>query len=98
VAIPSQARSALASAAAYVPRRPYETVLYDIVREHLATFLVHVKRTYASPLPKYVVDTFEQYLGCGGLAGGFLRCHCDGRATWLLVGEGGIDNRRCACG
>ena len=40
MAIPSQACSARASAAAYVPRRPHETVLYGIVREHLATFLM----------------------------------------------------------
>jgi len=72
-------------AAAYVPRRPHETVLYGILRAHLATLLVHVERTYAAPLPKYVVDTFEHYLGCGDLAGGFLRCHCDGCGHDVLV-------------
>jgi hypothetical protein len=33
-----------------------------ILREHLATFLGHTERTYAAPLPKYVVDTFEHDL------------------------------------
>jgi hypothetical protein len=60
-------------------------VLYGIVREHLASFLAHVERTYAVPLPKYVVDTFEHYLGCGDLAGGFLRCHCEGCGHDVLV-------------
>jgi hypothetical protein len=43
----------------YVPRRPHDTVLYGIVREHLASFLAHTERAYAAPLPKYVVDTFD---------------------------------------
>jgi pyocin large subunit-like protein len=69
---PSPARSPLATAEEYVPRRPHDTVLYGIVREHLATFLAHTERAYAAPLPKYVVDTFDRYLtrqrsvGCAG--------------------------------
>jgi hypothetical protein len=85
VSTPSHARSSLPSAAEYVPRRPHETVLYGIVREHLATFLAQTERAYAAPLPKYVVDTFEHYLGCGDLAGGFLRCHCEGCGHDVLV-------------
>jgi hypothetical protein len=81
----SAARSPLASAGEYVPRRPHDTVLYGIVREHLATFLAHTESTYAAPLPKYVVDTFEQYLACGDVAGGFLRCHCEGCGHDVLV-------------
>jgi len=81
----SPLRSPLAPAAAYVPRRPHETVLYSIVRDHLATFLAHTERTYAAPLPKYVVDAFDHYLGCGDLAGGFLRCHCEGCGHDVLV-------------
>lgn len=57
MSIPSRARSA-----DYVPRRPHDTVLYRIVQQHLATFLEHTERTYAAPLPKYVVDTFEHLL------------------------------------
>jgi hypothetical protein len=59
--------------------------LYGIVREHLATFLAHTERTYAAPLPKYVVDTFEDYLLCGDVAGGFLRCRCEGCGHDVLV-------------
>ena len=82
---PSAARSPLASPADYVPRRPHETVLYGIVREHLATFLEHTSRTYKAPLPKYVVNAFEHYLGCGDVARGFLRCHCGGCGHDVLV-------------
>jgi Transposase zinc-binding domain len=81
----SNARSRLASAAEYLPRRPHDTVLYGIVREHLATFLAHTERAYAAPLPKHVVDTFEQYLACGDVACGFVRCHCDGCGHDVLV-------------
>jgi hypothetical protein len=30
-------------------------VLYGLVQEHLATFVAHAARTYAAPLPRYVV-------------------------------------------
>ena len=69
----------------YVPHRPHQTVLYGIVREHLATFLAYTESIYTAPLPRYVVDTFEHYLGCGDLARGFLRCHCDGCGHDVLV-------------
>ena len=68
-----------------VPRRPQETVLYAIVREHLATFVQHAAQSYATPLPKYVLDTFEHYLACGDLSRGFLRCHCDACGHDVLV-------------
>ena len=41
-------------APAYRPRRPTETVLYEVVRRHLETFLVHARETYDAPLPRYV--------------------------------------------
>ena len=64
-------------AASYKPRRPTETVLYRIVDEHLDDFLSHVAESYASPLPRYVVDAFRGYLACGDYERGFSRCHCD---------------------
>jgi hypothetical protein len=36
-------------------------------------------------LPRYVALAFEGYLGCGDLARGFLRCHCDGCGHDVLV-------------
>ncbi|WP_437818224.1 transposase zinc-binding domain-containing protein [Sorangium sp. So ce1078] len=45
----------------------------------------HTERTYAAPLSRDVVDTFEHYLDCGDLAGGFLRCHCGDCGHDVLV-------------
>ena len=59
-----RAGARLATSADYVPRRPHDTVLYGIVRDHLATFLAYTERAYAAPLPRHVVETFEQYLAC----------------------------------
>jgi hypothetical protein len=78
VVAPRPPSSRLVASAVYVPRAPHETVLYALVQEHLATFLDHAARSYAAPLPRYVIDAFEGYLACGDLARGFLRCHCDG--------------------
>lgn len=49
-------------APAYSPRRPTETVLYGVVREHLETFLTHARDSYAKPIPKYVEREFRAYL------------------------------------
>src|SRR5262249_48230369 len=44
-----------------------------------------VHREAARDHREAVVDTFEQYLGCGDLARGFLRCHCEGCGHDVLV-------------
>ena len=64
-------------AGAYRPRRPTETVLYALVRDHLETFLVHARESYGAPLPRYVEDEFREYLRCGVFAYGFVRARCD---------------------
>jgi len=85
--------------AEYVPRRPHDTVLYAIVREHLATFLAQTESKYSTPLPKYVVSTFEHYLSCGDVAGGFLRCHGEGCGHDGLVAFSCKSRGRCPrCG
>jgi len=78
-----------------VPRRPHDTVLYGIVREHLDTFLELTKRTYAAPLPKYVVNTFEHDLACGDLARGFVRCRCGNCRHDVLVAFSCKDRGLC---
>ncbi|MCI0657583.1 MAG: transposase zinc-binding domain-containing protein [Acidobacteria bacterium] len=61
----------------YRRRRPEETVLYRVVRDHLATFLdVVSRRGGMKDLPAYVRQEFERYLDCGILANGFARVHC----------------------
>jgi hypothetical protein len=75
-----------ALAPAYRPRRPTETVLYALVREHLETFLEHARESYAAPLPRYVEEEFRGYLRCGVFAHGFVRAHCAQCGHDLLVG------------
>jgi len=74
-----------ALAPAYRPRRPTETVLYEVVRRHLETFLAYARETYAAPLPRYVEEELRGYLRCGVFAYGFVRCHCDTCGHDLLV-------------
>jgi hypothetical protein len=57
--------------------RPEQTVLYSIVKEHLAAFLRFAAEHYAAPLPKYVARAFHDFLRCGLLEFGFLRVHCE---------------------
>ena len=77
--MPSSAHGAPlpAQAAEYVPRRPQDTLLHRLVREHYATVVAHTESTYAAPLPRYVKDAFERSLACGDVSRGFARCHCD---------------------
>jgi hypothetical protein len=70
---------------AYAPRRPHDTVLHRLVREHYATFVAHTEATYAAPLPRYVTDAFERYLACGDFSRGFVRCFCDACGHDVLV-------------
>jgi hypothetical protein len=74
-----------APAPAYRCRRPTETVLFRVVREHLETFLAHTRENYARPLPRYVQEELRGYLRCGVFAYGFVRCRCDACGHDLLV-------------
>jgi hypothetical protein len=67
-----------ASPPAYVPRDPCQTILYQVVADHLETFLaILAADPTATGLPAYVVDEFYAYLQCGILAHGFVRLGCD---------------------
>lgn len=59
----------------YRRRRPEKEPLYQVVAEHLETFL---ERTRSSDrqLPSYVEREFRVYLECGLLPFGFLRARC----------------------
>jgi hypothetical protein len=69
----------------YTPRRPTETVLYAVVRDHLETFLRFTRETYEKPLPRYVENELRAYLKCGVFAHGFVRARCDACGHDLLV-------------
>ncbi len=54
----------------YRRRRPAETVLYQVVQEHLETFLTLADDPNGPGLPGYVERDFRKYLKCGILAHG----------------------------
>ena len=67
-------RATAASAARYERRRPEQTPLHRLVREHYATFAAEVDNASGGHgLPQFVKDEFDAYLDCGILAHGFLR-------------------------
>jgi hypothetical protein len=72
-------------APAYAPRRPAETVLYGLVRQHLESFLAYSREHYEAGLPRYVEQELRAYLKCGVFSEGFTRCHCDTCGHDLLV-------------
>jgi len=74
-----------APAPTYVRHRPEETVLYQVVSEHLESFLQLGRETYRGGLPRYVEKEFRAYLNCGLLCRGFLRAWCDGCGKSVLV-------------
>jgi hypothetical protein len=64
--------------ATYEPHDPSRTVLYQVIAEHLETFLASLDDDPdAKGLPAYVKREFYDYLQCGILAYGFLRLGCD---------------------
>ena len=60
----------------YERRRPEETTLYQVVQEHLETFLAQVQAETGARLPEFIKDEFDAFLECGILAHGFLRLRC----------------------
>jgi len=78
-------RAAPAHTVHYERRRPEETILHCLVREHLETFLAQVEARTGTGLPAFVKDEFEAFLGCGILAHGFLRLRCADCAHEKLV-------------
>ena len=72
-------------APAYVPRRPTETVLHQLVRANLESFLAYARANYDGGLPRYVEQEFRAYIRCGDFFEGFSRAHCDACGHDLLV-------------
>jgi Transposase zinc-binding domain len=64
--------------AQYVRHRPEQTMLYQLIQQHAATFFAQAQDATGSSLPRYVKDEFDAFLDCGILAHGFLRLHCGG--------------------
>jgi len=77
VATPEGARS-------YSRHQPETTLLYQVVLEHLSTFLAEMA-SVGRAMPRYVVLAFEAYLACGILACGFSRAYCEDCRRSLVV-------------
>src|SRR5690242_3145989 len=69
----------------YARRRPEETTLYQVIQEHLESFLAQVEAETGASLPDFVKDEFEAFLESGILAHGFLRLRCGECAHEKLV-------------
>jgi hypothetical protein len=52
-------------APAYLPRRPTETILHQLVRQNLESFLAYARENYDGGLPSYVEKELRAYLTCG---------------------------------
>src|SRR4030095_9622568 len=75
-----------ASPLAYEPRDPSQTLLYQVVADHLETFLALLDADPdAQGLPAYVQRELYDYLQCGVLTHGFLRLGCDTCHKELLL-------------
>ena len=69
----------------YTPRQAERTVLHQVVREHLGTFLATTARTDPAGLPAFLEQEFRGFLDCGIWSRGFARFHCDGCHAETLV-------------
>jgi hypothetical protein len=69
----------------YLPRKPHETVLYRLVKEHGDEFLEHARQSYEGPLPRYVEKELRSYMRCGDFARGFVHLECRDCKRELLV-------------
>ncbi len=77
---------------AYRRRQPEGTVLYEAVRDHLATLLEEASEL-GRGLPRSVERDFARYLERGVLAHGFARVRCEScphRGRWVLLKEKGL--------
>ncbi len=72
-------------APAYTPRRPTETVLHQLVRQNLESFLAYAREHYDGGLPRYVEKELRSYLSCGVFSEGFTRARCDACGHDLLI-------------
>jgi hypothetical protein len=68
-------------------RQPENTPLYQIVQEHLETFLAQARDRsgHGFGYPRYVEQAFSRYIDCGILVRGFARCRCPDCGDEFLV-------------
>lgn len=57
-----QALAPAANEVHYARRRPEETTLYQVVQEHLESFLVQVEAETGANLPEFIKDEFDAFI------------------------------------
>lgn len=60
----------------YIPRNPADSLLYKVLAGHLETFIAE-REAEGKGLPKHVIRELRDYLDCGIIQRGFLRCKCE---------------------
>jgi hypothetical protein len=75
----------VAADAAYRPRNPEESLLYQVVAGELETFLT-AQQDHERQVPGFIEREFRSFLDCGVLARGFLRIACNSCRLERLVG------------
>ena len=78
-------RRAPVASLGYTPRQAERTVLHQVVRENLETFLATTARADPAGLPAFLEQEFRGFLDCGVWARGFARFQCDGCHAETLV-------------
>ena len=78
--VPAPTQPSCPPAQPYRRRRPENTTLHRIVREHLETYLALANESdpVGDGVPTHVENEFRSYLKCGILAHGFARARCSG--------------------
>jgi Putative transposase/Transposase zinc-binding domain len=70
----------------HIRRQPAQSVLHQVVREHLETFLAEARaRGGGEGLPRFVERELREFITCGAMARGFARFRCDGCEREILV-------------
>jgi Transposase zinc-binding domain len=78
-------RRAPVASLGYTPRQAEHTVLHQVIREHLETFLATAARADPAGLPAFLEQEFRGFLDCGVWARGFARFQCQGCHAETLV-------------
>ena len=73
--MPYAANARRVSSIEYRPRRPEESLLHRVVRDHLETFVAREAERGGS-LPRFVDRELRKFVACGSPALGFVRVRC----------------------
>lgn len=83
---PTPEIAAFSGAAAYAPRQPSRTVMWQIAQEHWQQYKARTERERdGHSVPSFIDKAVTRFLGCGAHASGFARVRCKACGDDLLV-------------